>query len=122
MSTCRNMGDHLLVEVSGKYSLRSMLSTVYEVAEHCRKEGLKKVLVDLRNLDGNPNIFDRYLLGLEIARKWGPRIKAAILTRAEMANRMAENTAVNRGARIRVNASMDDALQWLELGKRHEHA
>lgn len=122
MSTCRNMGDHLWVEASGTYSLKYMLATIQEVAEHCRKEKLNKVLIDLSNMEGNPNIFERYLLGIEIVRAWGQEIRAAIIVRKEATNRMTENTAVNRGARIRVKTSLDEALQWLEIEQERDHA
>jgi predicted nucleotidyltransferase len=122
MPTCRNMGDHLWVEAGGTFSLKSMLATIHEVAEHCRQENLNKVLVDLRTLHGDPNIFERYLLGLEIARVWGHKIRAAIVVRPEISSRMAENTAVNRGARIRVKTHLDEALEWLEIDQEQEHA
>lgn len=116
------MGEYLLVEPAGAYSLKYLLATIHEVAEHCRRENLTKVLIDLRAVEGSPNIFERYLLGLEIARKWGQTLKASILVRAEVANRMTENTAVNRGARIRVKTSLDEALQWLELKQERDYA
>lgn len=116
------MGDYLWVEAGGTFSLKYMLSTIHEVAERCRKENLNKVLIDVRSLNGSPNIFERYLLGLEIARTWGQGLKAAILVRAEIHNRMTENTAVNRGARVRVKTSLGEALEWLEIQQEQDHA
>jgi hypothetical protein len=116
------MGDYLLVEAGGTYSLKYMLATIHEVAEHCRRENLNKVLVDLRTMQGNPNIFERYLLGIEIVRAWGQGIRAAIVVRAEITNRMTENTAVNRGAQIRVKTSTAEALQWLEIEQERGYA
>ena len=115
MSTCRNKGDYLFIEVSEPYSLKLFISAIHEVADHCRKENLYKVLIDLRKVEGNPSIFDRYLLAIEIVRLWGSRIKAAVLARPGMINRMTENTAVNRGAKLRAVSDMESALKWLEV-------
>ena len=115
MSTCVNKGDHLLVEVRGTYSLKYMLSTIHEVAEHCRADNLSKVLIDLRELEGDPGIFDRFQIGIEIVKTWDSRIKAAVIARPNVISRMAENTAVNRGARVFITSEMDAALKWLEL-------
>lgn len=122
ISTCVNQGDHLWIEVTASYSFKRLIVTIHEVAEHCQREKLNKVLIDLRNMNGNPNTFERYLLGLEIARTWGPQIRAAILVRPEISSRMTENTAVNRGAQIRVKSRLDEALEWLEIKKEQEHA
>ena len=122
ISTCVNQGNYLLIEIGGTYSLKFLLSAIHEVAEHCRRENLNKALIDLRGMSGNPNIFDRYRLGLEIVRVWGPELRVAILGRAEMTNRVTENTAVNRGAKIRIKTSLAEALQWLDLEQEGEHA
>ena len=122
ISACVNQGDHLWIEVSATYTFRTLILAIHEVAEHCQREKLNRVLIDLRSMHGNPNTFERYLLGLEIARTWGHQIRAAIVVRPEVSSRMAENTAVNRGAQIRVKSRLDEALEWLEIKKEPEHA
>jgi len=120
MSTCVNKGSYLLVEVSEAYSLKYMLSTIHEVADHCQADNLNKVLIDIRNMDGSPNIFDRYRMGIEIAKTWGPRIKVAVITKPDFSNRVTENTAVNRGAKLFVTFKMETALKWLEIENHQE--
>ena len=102
MSTCQNKGDYLFVEVSEPYSLDLFMSTIRDVADHCRKDNLNKVLIDLRKMDGGLNILDRYRIGIEIAKAWGSKIKVAVITKPSIVNRMTENTAVNRGAKLMV--------------------
>jgi hypothetical protein len=109
------MGDYLFVEVSEPYSLHLFLSTIHEVADHCQKDNLNKVLIDINKMTGSPNIFDRYRVGVEIAKTWGPRIRAAVITKPGITNRMTENTAVNRGAKLMVTSDRETALKWLEL-------
>jgi hypothetical protein len=115
MSTCQNKGDYLFIEVSEPYSLKLAISTIHEIADRCRAENLYKVLIDLSKVEGNPSIFDRYLAGIEIVRLWGSRIKAAVLARPGMINRMTENTAVNRGVKLLAVSDMESALKWLEV-------
>lgn len=120
MFTCQNKGNYLFAEVSGIYSLEVLISAIHEVADRCQKESLKKVFIDLRNMQGNPSILDRYKLGVEIANVWGPRIKAAAVARAGIIDHMVENTAVNRGAKLKVTADVDEALEWLGVQKNDQ--
>jgi len=115
MSTWQNKGDYLFVEVSEPYSLKLAISTIHEIADHCRAENLYKVLIDMSKVEGHLSIFDRYLAGIEIVRLWGSRIKAVVLAKPSMINRVTENTAVNRGAKLQVVSDMASALQWLEV-------
>jgi len=109
------MGDYLFVEVSEPYSLKLFLSTIHEVADHCREENLDKVLIDLRGMEGNPSIFDRFQAGIEIVKSWGIGIKAAVIARPVVINRTGENTAVNRGSKIKMFSEIKDATAWLEV-------
>ena len=120
MSTCQNKGDYLFVEVGEPYSLDLLMSTIHDVADHCQKENLNKVLIDLRKMEGSPNIFDRYRIGIEIVKAWGSKIKVAVLARLGVVNRMAENTAVNRGAKLLVTFDKKTALTWLEIESHKE--
>ena len=122
LSTCTNKGDYLLIEVTGTYTFKGLITTIHEVAEHCRQEKLGKVLIDLRNVSGRPNNFERYQLGLEIARVWGNEIRAAVVAPVGVGTRMTENTAVNRGAQMKATTSMDEAMGWLELKQEPKHA
>ena len=117
MPTCENKGDYLFVEVNEPYSLLLFLNTIHEVKEHCRKENLNKVLIDLRKVEGSPSIFDRYRIGIEIAKAWGSKIKVAVIAKPSMLNRMVENTAVNRGAKLMATFDEAVALAWLEIKK-----
>jgi len=121
-STCVNKGDYLLVEVAGTYTFKGLIATIHQVAEHCRQEKLSKVLIDLRNVSGNPNNFERYQFGLEIVQAWGREIRAAVVAPAGVSTRMTENTAVNRGAQMKVTTSLDEALGWLELKQEAKDA
>jgi len=115
MPTYQNKGDYLLVEVNEPYSLKLAISSIQEIAARCGQDNLHKVLIDMSKVDGNPSIFDRYRAGIEIVRLWGSRIRAVVVARPDMINRVTENTAVNRGAKLLMASDMESALQWLEI-------
>ena len=121
MSTCQNMGDYLFVEVSEPFSLNQLITTIHEVADHCQTENLNKVLVDLRSMEGNPNIFERFQLELEISKTWGSKLKVAYVAKPGIINRVMENTAVNRGARVLGTPDMAEAFKWLEVENRNDN-
>ena len=121
MSTCQNMGDYLFFEVSEPYSLKLLIATIHEVADHCQTENLNKVLVDLRSMEGNPNIFERFQLGLEISKTWGSKLKVAYVAKPGIINRVMENTAVNRGASVLGTPDMAEAFKWLEVENRNDN-
>lgn len=113
MPSFENKGTYLLATVGGAYSLEVFMSIIHEVAERCQKEKLKKVLIDLRKVEGNPSIIDLYELGVEIANAVGPGIRGAAVARRRMVNYMGENTAVNRGAIFKVFTDVEEAMEWL---------
>jgi hypothetical protein len=120
MSTYQNKGDYLFVEVSESYSLNLFMTIIHEVADHCQKEKLNKVLIDLRKMEGKPSLFDRYQTGVEIAKVWSWKIEAAIVTKSDVINHMTENAAINRGAKLFGTTDPEAALKWLEIENRNE--
>lgn len=113
MPTLQNKGEYLLVEINETYSLKMINSAIREVAAYCEERHLNKVLVDMRNMPGTPSILERHLHGIEVAKVWGSRIKAALILQPERIRHMTENTAVNRGANLWTTPDFDLALKWL---------
>jgi len=113
MPTFQNKGNYLLVEFREPFSLEMMISAVHEALRQCEEQNLTKALADLRNMPGNPSMLDRHQIGIEIAKTWGPRIKAALILRPESLSHMTENTAVNRGANLLSTSDVAHALEWL---------
>lgn len=115
MPIFQNKGKYLLVEITEPYSAEMITSAIHEAAAYCRKQNLNKLLVDLRNMSGGPSILDRHLHGIEVAKIWGSRIKAALVLRTERLSHMTENTAVNRGANVLSTSDYARAMEWLEI-------
>ena len=109
-----NKGDYLLMTPSGEYSLQSYREALVSAAALCREYKLKRILADIRNVKINIPVPDRFLLGADMARIFGYRVKFAILAPSEIIDRVAENAAVNRGGRVFVTDDLQAALKWLE--------
>ena len=115
MPVYENRGSYLFVGTSEPYSLDLLLSMVQDVADRCQRENLRKVIVDLTQMEGNPSILDRYTIGVEVARICGARIECVAIAKQNMINHMVENVAVNRGAKLKVVSTRDEAVKWLKL-------
>lgn len=63
---------------------------------------------------GSIPVVDRFQLGIEIATILGSKIQMAILAPRLMIDKLGENTAVNRGGRVFVTSSREQALAWLK--------
>lgn len=114
MPTYENRGTYLLVEKFDKYSLKSLLSCIQNIKEECELESLNKALVDISKMQGNVSILDRFQLGKEIAKVLGHKIKLAVVSNANHINYLGENSAVNRGARMKMFTDVKNAIEWLE--------
>lgn len=106
---------YLLVEGEEPYSLNFMISMIHEVAARCQEEGLDRVLADIRKMDGNLSIIDRYDIGVAIAKVLGSRIKVAAVAPVSLINIMAETVAVNRGAVFKIFSDIEKAKGWLKI-------
>src|SRR5689334_4618549 len=113
MPTYKHQGNYLLVESDEPYSLAMFFTTIHEVAGRCQQDGLKKALIDITKMVGDPSIIDRYETGVEIAKYWGRNLQVAAIAREGMINYLAETVAVNRGARFKVFWQKSEAMEWL---------
>jgi hypothetical protein len=74
---------------------------------------LRRVLVDLTGITGQPPDIDRFELGERLAQVFGTTHTLAIIGRKESVNRLAETVAQNRGTALRVFFTEREALSWL---------
>ena len=115
MITYTNQGNYLLIEVNEAYSFMLAKKLVHQIVAYGKKENLNKILLDLRNMDGDFKIMDRYEIGVEVAKVWGKDVQVASLAKESEINFLVENVAVNRGAKLRVFSILEPALEWLNV-------
>ena len=115
MPTFQNRGSYLYVEITEPYSLNVILSAIQRATDICESENLSKALFDLRAINENISAMDRYDMGIQVAKFFGPRIKVASVAQASFINYLAENVAVNRGGNLRAFSDIEKAMEWLEV-------
>ena len=115
----------LWVSYSGDFSLLEAESTFLEILAGLEQHKLSKVLVDGRQLLGNPEPLERFYYGKYVAEAVakavnGTRIEvprfAYVLKKPLLdQNRLGETAAVNRGMRVKAFDSLKDGLWWLGI-------
>lgn len=122
MPDFENKGTYLLMTPSEAYSLQNYKEALAKAASLCKAYKLTRILADIRGIQADISIPDRFLLGVEMAELFGRRIKLAILAPSEIIDRVGENAAVNRGGRVLVTDDLETALTWLEAASpRKKH-
>lgn|SRR5690606_37028757 len=108
-------GNYFLVELSGKYRLNFFIESIHKVIDYSKKQKLTTALVDVRSVNGDPSIIDRYHIGLEISKCWAKDIQVAAVVREAIFSEITENVAVNRGANFSVFTKLESAMAWLGI-------
>ena len=101
-------------DVSGPWNLADIFALIARVREEADAAGLDVALVDLLDVPGPIPQMERFFAGKRVAEVLKHRIRLAVVVRAEYINKLGENTAVNRGARMAVLSSEEHALAWLD--------
>lgn len=112
-STYLSQEECIEVLCSGPYSLSPIKKVIQEVSFEAREKGIYRILFNGLYVEEPKSEADRYMVGLELATYFRPPIKVAILYPQQFITKFAENTAVNRGAKVLVTSDRNEALNWL---------
>ena len=100
---------------SQAYNLKYYKEAIQEAWNLCEQYDLTKILADIRERNDRIPVVDRFDLGVEMAKILGNKMQLVILAHPDVIDRLGENTAVNRGGRVFVTDSLDEALKWLKV-------
>ena len=113
----------LCVTYSGEFSLAEAEATFPQILEALVKEKLAKVLVDGRQLVGEPEPLERFYYGRYVADAVAQTVNRTKIDVPRFAyvlqhpvldpNRFGETVAVNRGMRVKAFDDMKQAEWWL---------
>lgn len=106
---------YLYIYYDEAYDANRFIALMGEIAEICKKENIKKVLANLKNMIGEPTFADRFKLGVESAKILRGGFKFAIVYKDTTSNHFSENVATNRGLSARITDSEEEAKDWLEV-------
>ena len=109
---------YLRVTLAGPFDARAARGGMGEIMRECQARGLRRVLIDGRGLTTEVSIADRYDLATQLANEGDRKLQLAIVVNPE--NRFTatfEDTAANRGLKVRTTTSMQEALDYLGVAE-----
>lgn len=115
MKTIEVLDKYVSVYYDGLNDVNILMSLMEEIGKVCKKENKKKLLIDLRDMTGEPKFMDRFRLGITAVRVFRGLSKVALVYKKVESNRFAETVAVNRGLSTRITHDMEEAKRWLEV-------
>jgi len=104
---------YFFAKARGENNLASVRETLAAIRARADAAGLRRILIDGREVDDDERFVDRYEAGLAFAATFPTPYRVAVLRRREHITKLGENTAVNRGADFLVCEGEDVALAWL---------
>ena len=118
--------ENLHVVVSGEFSLDEAKRTFLEMLDGVQKYGIRKVLLDGRDITGEPLLIERFYYGqfaadnisTLITEGWtgeGPQIAYVLEEPVLDWLRFGEMVMRNRGVNARAFDNTDEAVAWLGL-------
>jgi|SRR6476659_5491240 hypothetical protein len=117
--------DFLHVKVSGSFSLREAKENFIQVLEILTRHKVQKVLLDGREVEGNPEVMERFFYGEFAAESLMQFLSKGVAAETCFAyvlhepvldpGRFGETVAVNRGMTLKVFDALEDALAWLQI-------
>jgi hypothetical protein len=126
------VGSGLLrVIAAGEFSLEEAQRTFLEMLDAVARHKTEKIILDGRELKGDPNTIQRFLYGefaahavaRYIIERGVPRaLQFAYLLQEPVLDpqRFGETVAVNRGMWVKAFDNLEDALGWLRLAPANE--
>jgi len=118
----------LIVSAEGEFSLEAAKSTFLDIIDAIEHNQSERVLLDGREIDGNPTVIERFYYGEFVADSVdrlrqspnyeGPPTFGYVL-REPMLDplRLGETVAVNRGVSLKAFEALDEAIKWLDIPK-----
>jgi len=118
----------LLAIYSGEFTLAEAQVTFHDILDALMEHKLRKVLVDGRQIDGDPEPLERFFYGKYVADAVTQMVNSAKIEVPRFAyvlkepvldpKRFGETVAVNRGMRIKTFDQMKQAEWWLGVSSQ----
>ena len=107
--------DYLLAVVSGLFDKAKLADMLKDIFAASSRHGLRKILVDIRALEGEITFIARYDAGQLVADLQREPVRLAMLGTSSQIwpDRFFENVAKNRGVETKVTLDKAEALEWL---------
>ncbi|MEO7391616.1 MAG: STAS/SEC14 domain-containing protein [Ramlibacter sp.] len=103
--------------VSGPNSIKCFVELIDSVAVETALWGDRRVLVDLRAVEGSLTPTEQIFLGELVAQSFPHMERVASVVPPEQITHNSETAAQELGMRLRVFSSEEEAVQWLRSGQ-----
>jgi hypothetical protein len=107
------LNDHLKVEFYGRYDFRELMDHIEVITKTAIESNRDRVLVDGRKVEGHMTESEKFFAGAKIAEVFGSKMKMAAIMKLGEVTKLGEMAAVNRGARLLITESENEAVDWL---------
>ena len=108
-----NHPEYLEVIFTGLRSSSALNHLIDDVYKQCQINDLKKILIYLSGAKGELRGYGRFEVGKKVSQVFNIQYKILAIEKEERINKLAENTAVNRGANLLVTSDRKKGLDWL---------
>jgi len=109
--------NYIYLRCNGTFEQSAAIELFGNAIQTAVQEGRKAVLIDARELEGEPpTTMERYELGASLAEFNSRGILIVVVGKEPIIDpsRFGETVAVNRGVRGRAFTDIDEAITWLE--------
>jgi hypothetical protein len=108
--------DHLRIVVKGTFDPRRAQLELGNIVRQSVATGTSRILLDAREIPPGVSIADRHDLAVKLATLAPPTLRLAILVSPDnLFTKTLEDTALNRGLKVRTTASEAEAAAYLGL-------
>jgi len=119
--------NYLRIALTGNWDSSSLGPTADKILALCEKHQTREILMDVRNLEGNPNAFDRFAMATLFTAKYFaarlanrvPPCRFAVIGKEPLVDRkrFEETVDVNRGLPVKTFTDLEEAEKWLEASR-----
>jgi hypothetical protein len=102
------------LKVTGVAALTDFVELIQTMGARTEREGIRRVLVDLLEVEGELRFTDHFQLGERAAQQLRHLERIASLVPLDRITRTSEKVAARQGLQLRVFTSMTEAIRWLE--------
>ena len=105
--------DHIRFDFTGDFVFLELMKHIETIKERVSAASRNLALIDARGVVGFFSESEKFFAGAKIAEIFGSKLKAAVTARPGEVTKLGEMAALNRGARLLVTESEDEAIEWL---------
>jgi hypothetical protein len=107
---------YILFDLTGEFNQEAGKKCIDAMVEACSQSQISKALLDCRNMGGEIQILESFMVAKYGVRMIGSISKLALVGREDQMfpDNFVENVAVNRGINLKLFTDIEKAIDWLK--------